>query len=49
MPIRSHPTTPVTPVHRLVAIPRNRWSRSIGTHGRNQSERLVAIIRCAQH
>jgi integrase len=32
----------------LVAIPRNRWSRSIGTAGRNQSERLVAITRCAQ-
>jgi len=39
---------PVTPVHRLVAIARNGWSRSIGTPGRNQSEQLVAIIRCAQ-
>ena len=33
-----HPTAPVTPVHRLVAIARNGWSRSIGTPGRNQSE-----------
>ena len=33
-----HPTAPVTPVHRLVAIARNGWSRSIGTAGRNQSE-----------
>ena len=28
--------------------PRNRWSRSIGTPGRDQSEWLVAITRCAQ-
>src|SRR5262249_33423023 len=34
-----HPTMPVTPVHSLVAIARNGWSRSIGTPGRNQSER----------
>ena len=44
-----HPTDAVTPpLHRLVAIARNRWSRSIGTPGRNQSEQLVAISRCAQ-
>ena len=38
---------PVTPVHSLVAIARNGWSRSIGTPGRNQSETVVAISRCA--
>ena len=27
-----HPTAPVTPVHSLVAIARNGWSRSIGTN-----------------
>src|SRR5215470_1093393 len=43
-----HPTEPVTPVHSLVAINRNRWSRSIGMAGRNQSESVVAITRCAQ-
>jgi hypothetical protein len=43
-----HPTAPVTPVHSLVAIARNRWSRSIGTPGRNQSEQLVAITQCPQ-
>ena len=43
-----HPTAPVTPVHSLVAIARNGWSRSIGMPGRNQSEQLVAITRCAQ-
>ena len=32
---------------RLVAIARNGWSRSIGTTGRNQSEQVVAITRCA--
>src|SRR3954454_7815112 len=42
-----HPTAPVTPVHRLVAIARNRWSRSIGTPGRDQSDSVVAITRCA--
>src|SRR6202140_256575 len=34
-----HPTVLITPVHS--------WSRSIGTTGRNQSEQLVAITRCA--
>ena len=43
-----HPTAPVTPVHSLVAIARNGWSRSIGTPGRNQLESVVAISRCAQ-
>jgi hypothetical protein len=43
-----HPTAPIIPVHRLVAIARNGWSRSIGTLGRNQSELVVAINRCAQ-
>ena len=38
----------VTPVHSLVAIARNGWSRSIGIGGRNQSESVVAISRCAQ-
>ena len=37
----------ITPVHSLVAIARNRWSQSIGTTGRNQSEHVVAITRCA--
>ena len=32
----------------MVAISRNKWSQSIGTFGRNQSERVVAISRCAQ-
>ena len=48
MPIRRSPNDARHPVHRLVAIPRNRWSRSIGTPGRDQSEWLVAITRCAQ-
>ena len=50
MPCRfeDHPTVPVTSVHSLVAIARNRWSRSIGTPGRNQLEQVVAITRCAQ-
>ena len=47
MPIRRSPNDARHPVHRLVAIPRNRWSRSIGTPGRDQSEWLVAITRCA--
>jgi hypothetical protein len=38
---------PVTPVHSLVAIARNGWSRSIGTPGPNQSESVVAISRYA--
>ena len=42
-----HPTAPVISVHRLVAIARNWWSRSIVTAGRNQSEWPVAIARCA--
>jgi hypothetical protein len=29
----------------VVAISRNKWSQSIGTFGRNQSERVVAISR----
>jgi hypothetical protein len=40
-----HPTRLVTPAHSLVAIPRNRWSRSVGTSGRNRSVRVVAISR----
>jgi hypothetical protein len=44
-----HPTEPVTPLHSLVAIARNGWSRSIGTPGRNQSESVVAIRRCAEN
>ena len=28
--------------------PRNGWSRSIGTPGRNQLEQVVAITRCGQ-
>ena len=43
-----HPTALVTPVHSLVAIARNGWSRSIGTPGRNQLELVVAISRYAQ-
>lgn len=49
MPIRRSPNDARHPVHRVVAITRNRWSRSIGITGRNQSERLVAITRCAHH
>jgi hypothetical protein len=48
MRFADHPTVLVTPVHSLVAINRNRWSRSIGTPGRNQSEPVVAITRYAQ-
>ena len=33
-----HPTVPMTPIHSLVVIARNGWSRSIGTPGRNQSD-----------
>ena len=47
MPIRRSPNGPHHPVHSLVAIARNRWSQSIGTTGRNQSEQVVAINRCA--
>ena len=49
MPCRfeDHPTALVTPAHSLVAIDRNRWSRSIGIGGRNQSEQVVAISRNA--
>jgi hypothetical protein len=43
-----HPTAPVTPTLSLVAIDRNRWSRSIGIGGRDQSEQVVAISRNAQ-
>ena len=39
-----HPTVPVTPVHSLVAIARNGWSRSIGTTGRNQPVRPVRKV-----
>ena len=49
MPIRRSPNGAVTPVHSLVAIARNGWSRSIGTTGRNQSESVVAISRYAQN
>ena len=48
MPIRRSPNDARHPRPQLVAIPRNRRSRSIGTAGRNQSERPVAITRCAQ-
>ena len=48
MPIRRSPNGAHHPVHSLVAIARNGWSRSIGTTGRNQSEQVVAITRCAQ-
>jgi hypothetical protein len=44
----------VTPIHSwsrslkwVVAIRRNGWSPSIGMSGRDQSEALVAISRCA--
>src|ERR1700686_1943880 len=47
MPIRRSPNGPHHPRPQLVAIDRNRWSRSIGTNGRNQSEQMVAITRCA--
>jgi hypothetical protein len=36
-----HPTAPIIPVHRLVAIARNRWSRSIGIAGRDHPVRAV--------
>jgi hypothetical protein len=48
MPIRRSPNAAHHPVHSLIAIARNGWSRSIGTTGRNQSEQVVAITRCAQ-
>jgi hypothetical protein len=38
MPIRGSSTAPVTPVHRLVAIPRNRWSQIV-TAGRDHPVR----------
>jgi len=48
MPIRRSPNGANHPVHSLVAIARNGWSQSIGTTGRDQSEQVVAITRCAQ-
>jgi hypothetical protein len=48
MPIRRSPNGAGHTVHSLVAINRNRWSRSIGIGGRNQSESVVAISRYAQ-
>jgi hypothetical protein len=51
MPSRGSPNGPVTSVHSpiaLVAIARNRWSSSIGTASRHQSEQVAAITRCAQ-
>ena len=47
MPIRGSPNGARHTLHRLVAIARNGWSRSIGTPGRNQSEQLVAMARYA--
>ena len=48
MPIRSHPTVPFAPVHRLIVIPermiginRNDCSRSIGTADRDGPERAL--------
>ena len=38
-----HPTALVTPVHSLVAIARNGWSRLIGMPGRNQLESVWAM------
>ena len=48
MPIRRSLDGVRHPRPQLVAIAWNGWSRSIGTGGRNQSEQLVAITRCAQ-
>jgi hypothetical protein len=47
MPIRRSPNGARHVRPQLVAIARNGWSRSIGTPGRNQLERVVAITRCA--
>jgi len=47
MPIRGSPNGVSHPHPQVVAIARNGWSRSIGMSGRDQSESLVAIIRCA--
>jgi hypothetical protein len=52
---QSHPDSQITqrrsspPSTALVAIARNRWSRCVGTGGRDQSESVVAIARCAHH
>ena len=49
MPIRGSPNgrRHTSPLHSLVGMARNGWSRSIGTTGRHQSEQVVAITRCA--
>jgi hypothetical protein len=38
MPIRGSPNGARHPRPQVVAIARNRWSRSVGTPGRHQSE-----------
>ena len=48
MLIRGSPNGARHTIHTLVAIGRNRWSSSIGTSGRHQSESVVAMARCAQ-
>jgi hypothetical protein len=53
MPIRGSPNGAHHPVGRdrpewVVAIRRNAWSSSIVMTGRDQSESLVVISRCAQ-
>src|SRR5215475_3140668 len=48
MPIRRSPNGARHPRPQAIATARNRWSRSVGTGGRDQSESLVAISRCAQ-
>ena len=45
MRFADHPTVPVEPVHRLVAISWNGWSRSIGIGGRNRLVRAVRLVR----
>src|SRR5215468_7122697 len=47
MPIRRSPNGARHPRPQAIATARNRWSRSVGMSGRDQSESLVAISRCA--
>jgi hypothetical protein len=42
-----HPTEPLTLLHRLIGIARNRRSGSIGTTDRDQSERVIGMGRYA--
>src|SRR5262249_3355406 len=48
MRFADHPTALSDPSTGLVAIAWNGWSQSFGMAGRDQSESVVAITRCAQ-